>query len=134
MAFDILDGWPNDGALTDNVKPKAGEDIIEGMIVQKDAAQELVKADGTTGNVWWAVQNQSDSDVKAADKMPVILSGAILLTDRFEPGAYNGQLSLEVSATPGFVAPLAGGTQIEGVYSDGKLTRDGIEYLKVVVK
>lgn len=136
MAFDTFDGWPIDGALTDNVKPKDGEEIIAGMAVKKDATGELVKADASAGErVFWAVQDQDDADVEAAGKMPTILTNAVILTDQFEAGAYAGNAKLEVSGTtPGVVAELGGGTEIDGVFTDGKITRDGIEYLKVVIK
>ena len=56
MAMDIFKGWPLDGALNDNAKPKDGEGIIAGMAIKKDANGELVKADHPAHELYKTVE------------------------------------------------------------------------------
>jgi len=133
VAFDTFYGWPNDGSLNDNAQPKDGESIVAGMAVKKDADGLLVKADGTAGeNVWWAVNDQSAFDVESSASLPIIAKNAIILTDQFEAGDYTENKKVQVSTTsPGLVAPVAAGIVVGT--SDGRINRDGIEYLKIIL-
>lgn len=134
MAMDIFGGWPLDGALHGNAKPKAAEAIVAGMFIKKDANGELIKADGTTGEkVYFALENQSDYPVIEADKMAYIVANAIVLTDQYDTGeTYGYDTTLMVdSGNPGKVKPHGGGAQPVIGFSDGKVIRDGIVYLKI---
>ena len=134
MAMDIFGGWPLDGALHGNAKPKASEGIVAGMFVKKDANGELVKADGTAGEkAFFALENQSDYPVIEANKMAYIIANALVLTDQYDTGevyGYDTNLMAD-SGNPGKVKPHGGGAQPVVGFSDGKVTRDGIEYLKI---
>ena len=135
MAMDTYDGWPLGGSLNDNFVPKAGEAIIAGMFVKRDAQGELVKADATTGEkAFFALENQSDNAVIEAKKMAVITHNATMLTDQFQADTYGYDTDLMVdNANPGTVKPHGGGAQPIVGHSDGYLTRDGITYLKIIL-
>ena len=134
MAMDTFKGWPLDGALTLNLKPKDGEDIVAGMFVYKDTNGELVKGVGAAGErAYFALENQDDYAVIGAQKMAVVTHNAIMLTDQYDAGgSYDYKTPLEVdSANPGKVKPHTGGGAPVVAYADGFETRDDIEYLKV---
>ena len=134
MAMDIFKGWPLDGALNDNAKPKDAEGIIAGMFIKKDANGELIKATGAAGEkAYFALENQSDYPVAAAGKMAYIVGNAIVLTDQYDgAGAYGYGTELMVdSGNPGKIKVHGGGAEPVIGFSDGKITRDEIEYVKV---
>jgi hypothetical protein len=100
MAMNVTKNWPLGGALEDSAKPKTGEDIIAGMAVKKDAAGELVKADGSSKEqAYFALDSQDAYDVIEADRIPYILGNAQVQTDQYLADAYAPGDELQVSAT-----------------------------------
>ena len=139
MAMDIYKGWPFDGALNDNAKPKLDEGIIAGMAIKKDTNGELIKADGTPGeNAFFALENQADYSVQAAGKMAYIVSNAIVLTDQYDNLVeYPYQAPVQADpANPGKFKPwvTADPDPDPPIYAkaDGFVTRDDIQYLKLI--
>lgn len=134
MAMDIFKGWPLDGALNDNAKPKALAGIVAGMFIKKDANGELIKATGAANEkTYFALENQSDYPVTAADKMAYIVSNAIVLSDQYdttETYGYDTRLMVD-SGNPGKLKPHGGGSEPLVGFSDGKITRDDVVYLKI---
>lgn len=140
MAFDIFRGWPFDGALTDNLAPKDGENIIAGMIVKRETpstAGLLIKATGAADEVgYMAIQNQSDYDVRFSGKMPVMVKNAIVLTDQYvttDTYQYGSKLQVGSAGDAGKLKLHTGGAAPVWGWADGIVIRDSISYLKVVM-
>ena len=135
--MDIYKGWPLDGAINDNAKPKDGEDVIAGMVITKDANGELVKAVGAANEIeFFALENQQDFVVSQAKSMAYIVKNAIVLTDQYDTSkVYAYGIPVKVDSTnPGKLTPwTSGDTEPIFGYSDGKVTRDSVEYLKVII-
>lgn len=133
MAMDIYKGWPFDGAINDNAPPKSGEGIVAGMAVKKDSNGELVKANGAVGEkAFFAMNDQASLDVVHSKSLPYIVSNAIVLTDQYIAASYTTGQGLEVSsASPGSLKAL--GTAPLFGYFDGFVTRDGIDFMKVII-
>ena len=134
MAMDIYKGWPLDGSLNDNAQPLAGEVIIAGMAIKKDANGLLIKALGAAGEkAFFALENQADFAVVGAKKMAYIVGNAIVLTDQYIAAGITGYgQELEVST----VALEAGKLRLRTTgplygWHDGTVVRDGVTYLKV---
>ena len=138
MAMDTYKGWPLDGALNDNIEPLDGAGIIAGMAVKKDAAGKLIKADGTAGEqAFFSLEDQEDYAVVGAKKMAVVVSNAIMLTDQFDAGGVYGfdtDIQVDAAANAGKFKPHTGGGAPVFAKSDGKVTRDGKEYLKLIIR
>lgn len=136
MAWDIVKGWPYDGALNDNAVPKDAENIIAGMAVKKHTDGELIKAVGAANErAFVAIANQAALDVTFSKSMPYVWGNMIYLTDQYVAQNYVMGENLEVSpGNPGKLQKYTAGVPpIFGVY-DGQVTRDGINYIKVVLK
>jgi hypothetical protein len=131
MAMDLYKGWPFDGALNDNAKPKASEGIVAGMFIKKDANGELIKATGAAGEqVYFALEDQDAFPVEAADKMAYIVGNAIVLTDQYTATGIIQGSELEVdSGNPGKIKLQASGDIIG--WADGTVVRDELTLLKV---
>ena len=137
MSMDIYKGWPLDGAINDNAKPKDAENIVAGMIIKKDANGELIKATGASDErEFFALENQQDYVVSQGKSMAYIVKNAIVLTDQYDTSkTYSFGTPVKVdSGNPGKLTPWTGGDPepIFG-YADGKVTRDSVEYLKVII-
>ncbi len=135
MAMNVTKNWPLGGALEDSAKPKALEGIIAGMAVKRDAAGELVKADGTAKEqAYFALDSQDAFDVIEADRLPYILGNAQVQTDQFVAGAYAPGDELQVSVTGGeeglLKVHLAAGAPTYG-WVDAVETVDGITMLTI---
>lgn len=140
MAFDIYRGWPFDGALTDNIAPKDGENIIAGMIVKRETpstAGQLIKATGAADEVaYMAIQNQTDYDVRFSGKMPVIVKNAIVLTDQYvtgDPYQFGSKLQVASGGDAGKLRVHTGGAAPVWGWADGFVVRDSVTFLKVIV-
>lgn len=134
MTMEIFKGWPYGGAIDNNGKPKASEDIVAGMFVKRNPADnEWIKATGAAGeHAEFALQDQSDYDVIAAQKLPTIMQNALVGTDQYTPGTYAINADLEVdSANHGKVKIHAGGSAPVVAVSKGIVDRDGISFLKM---
>ena len=137
MAMDTYDGWPLDGALTDNAEPKAAEAIIAGMMIKKDATSKMIKATGAANErAYFALEDQSDFAVVGAKKMAFITKNAVMLTDQFDTGGtYTPGTRLMVdSGNAGKLKVYGGGAEPVIGHADGLKTRDEISYLKVVLE
>lgn len=136
--FDIYKGWPFDGAINDNAEPLAGQDIIAGMAIAKDANGKLIKAVGTEPRVFWCIENQDAPPVQFAGVMPYIVGNAIILTDQYDTTAdYTVRPQLMVDRGMGKAGKLIAwdadvAKPVVG-YHDGFLERDGYTYIKVQI-
>lgn len=135
MAMDIYKGWPLDGSLNDNAKPKDAEGIVAGMAIKKDANGELVKADSTASEkAFFALESQSDFVIDGAKKMAYVIGNAVVLTDQYditETYEYGTDVMAD-SGDPGKLTPWITPAPKYG-YTDGFVERDGITYLKVIL-
>ena len=136
MAMDTFKCWPLDGAINDNAVPYNYTDIVAGMFVKKDSQGKLVLADGTAGErAYFALENATDLAVKGAKKMAYVIQNAIMLTDQYDTGetyGYNTPLKVD-SGDPGKLTPwVAMDTEPIVAYADGTVTRDSVEYLKII--
>jgi hypothetical protein len=141
MAMDVIKGWPLDGALNRNAKPKDGAGIVAGMFVKKDAVGELLKADGVAGEVaYFSLENQSDYSVIGADSLAYVVGNAMMGTDQYDSTkvyGYNTPVMVD-NANPGKVTPWVAATPGPGdspvvATTDGFVTRDGIDYLILLI-
>jgi hypothetical protein len=136
MAWDISKGWPYDGSIDDNAKPKDAEGIVSGMAIKYDVNGEMVKADGTQyERAFLAVANQADPDVGYAGKIPFIKRNATIFTDQFINANFSMNQNLEVAAGGNagkFQEHAAGNAPIVGYY-EGKEHRNGIEMIKIAL-
>ena len=138
MAMNVVKGWPIGGALDHNVAPTAGEGIVAGMFVKRDATTgKLVKADGSAKEVaMFALDDQDAFDVVEADKIPVLISNAMVETDQFIAGSYAPGDELEVSSAGGEEGKLrehtGGGSPTVG-WVDELVTVDGIPMIRLIL-
>lgn len=138
MAMNVVKGWPLGGALDHNVAPTAGEGIVAGMMVKRDGTTgKLVKCDGTVKEVgMFALDDQAAFDTTEADKIPVLISGAMVETDQFIAGVYSPGDELQVSATGGEEGKIKGhlgaGAPTIG-WVDDVVTVDGVAMLRFIL-
>jgi len=138
MAMNVVKGWPLGGALDHNVAPTAGEGIVAGMFVKRDATTgKLVKADATVKEVaMFALDDQGAFDVIEADKIPVLIMNALVETDQFIAGAYAPGDELQVSEVGGeegkLKKHLGAGAPTVG-WLDDVVTVDGIPMLRLIL-
>lgn len=101
MAMNVTKNWPLGGAVEDSAAPLAGEGIVAGMAIVKNAAGLLVKAVGAPKEqAYMALDSQDSYDVIEADRLPYILGNAQVQTDQFVAGAYAPGDELQVSTVP----------------------------------
>ena len=138
MAFNVVKGRPIGGALDHNVAPTAGEGIVAGMFVKRDATTgKLVKADGSAKEVaMFVLDDQGAFDVQEADSLPVLIMNALVETDQFIAGVFAPGDELQVSVTGGEEGKikkhlLAGAPTVGWV--DDTVTVDGIPMIRLIL-
>lgn len=135
MAMNVTKNWPLGGALEDSAKPKAGEGIIAGMAVKKDAAGELVKATGAAKEqAFFALDSQESYDVIESDRIPYIIGNAQVQTDQYLADTYLPGDELAVSTVggeEGLLKKHTGGGEPTYGWVDGVETVDGVVMLTI---
>jgi hypothetical protein len=105
---------------SDFIGTAAGNDIVAGMLVQKNATGEIEKADTVTtaadnGLLGFAITNEDEGDAIESGKIGCIsLDGnSVIETDQFTDGPYTAAdvgKAVIVSATDGMVKAVAHGS------------------------
>ncbi len=138
MAVNVDRGWPlEQSSIQDNFPPKAGENIIEGMLVKIDANGEVIKANGAQKEVTWlSIDSQSAADVRGSNKIPLLAGPIIYSTDQFITATYTFGMELQVSTTAGqegLLMPHTGGTSpTVGWVNRVSIEHDGASMLQVL--
>lgn len=72
--INVLRGYPGNEStsLTRSAKPKAAEAIKSGMLISLDSNEEWIKGVPQGKTPFFAMSDQSDTDVIAADKLPAL--------------------------------------------------------------
>lgn len=138
MAMNVARGWPFEGAIQENYAPTTGEGIVAGMAVKLDpVTNKLVKADGTQKEVaFFALDDQAASDVRGADKLPVLVGNCTVQTDQYVAGVYAANTEVQISTVAGQegqIIPHAGGTAPTYGWVTGNVTvtYDGTTMLEI---
>lgn len=108
--FEVVRGWPNDGAIDRPEFIKAGSTLVNGDVVAKQSDGSIDKVGGTAvANVGFVFAGNGDSASCAnSGKATVLWGNFVAKTSNFAAGAYvpgsplkavNGQLALGVAGT-----------------------------------
>ena len=111
--FDTYKNYP-EKSLSMNFPVKTGEGVVAGMAVKLDSNGQLVKCDGTAGElVMVATKSQTDHWVEDGGKIECLMGNAAFCTDKFISTSLTPGCRVQVdSANPGYFEVYAASDKV----------------------